>query len=93
MTAAALASSVFTLRLRDKVSAWMWALPIGGAAVIGWGRIAGGVHFYTDVLTGLGVGVATGAVVPLLHELRTPTQSWYIIPDRGGITGIWVCRL
>ena len=36
--------------------------------MIAWGRVEGGVHFPTDVLMGVPVGIAIGYLVPALHR-------------------------
>ena len=38
-------------------------------------RVAGGKHFFTDVLTGAAIGTATGFLVPWLHSLRAEKNS------------------
>ncbi len=59
----------FTLRHPD--SPWRWAVYSGALAVTAataYGRVGGGMHFYTDVVAGAVVGAAFGLVVPLAHR-------------------------
>ena len=58
----------------SRLIALVWILTEGLAASTAARRVFAGKHFWTDVLTGAAVGVATGLVVPLLHR-RLPTGS------------------
>lgn len=63
--------TVFTLR-RPK-SPWrfaIWGAGLAAAAAVGACRVAGGEHFWTDVLAGAAAGGAIGALVPALHLRR-----------------------
>lgn len=70
-TAAGMASWATTFTLRHPESPWRFAV-IGGAVawtgVTAYGRVAGGRHFYTDVLAGVVLGGALGFVIPKLHQ-------------------------
>ncbi len=47
---------------------WVWGVGLGLATAVGYFRMAGDMHYLTDVLAGAAVGVATGIAVPrLLH--------------------------
>ena len=46
-------------------------------------RVAGGKHFFTDVLTGAVIGTATGFLVPWLHSLRAEKNSAGALPASG----------
>jgi len=72
-TAVAAASTVFTTTffLRHPDSPWRW--PVAGLAAVltgltAYGRVGGGMHFYSDVAVGIVVGAATGFLVPYLHN-------------------------
>jgi len=70
-TSAAVTAYTVTFALRHPDSPWRFAVA-GGAvaltAMTAWGRVAGGMHFYTDVLGGAVIGVAAGLAVPLAHR-------------------------
>jgi membrane-associated phospholipid phosphatase len=69
--AAAVAGSWLFAR-RHPRSPWRWVVWAGSlalAAVTASLRVAAGKHFFTDVLTGAGVGSAVGFLVPYLHRL------------------------
>jgi membrane-associated phospholipid phosphatase len=85
-SAAAAAAYATTFALRHPDSAWRWV--IAGVAVaatgfVGASRIAGGMHFYTDVLAGALLGGATGVLVPVLHE-RDARLAATVGPAPGG---------
>jgi undecaprenyl-diphosphatase len=70
-TAAAVTAYTVTFSLRHPDSPWRFA--VAGAAVVltsvtAWGRVAGGMHFYTDVIGGAVIGAAAGLAVPLAHR-------------------------
>ena len=46
----------------------MWGTSLSLAAVTGYARVKGGVHFPSDVLVGAAVGAAIGHLVPTLHR-------------------------
>ncbi|MEO1480709.1 MAG: phosphatase PAP2 family protein, partial [Myxococcota bacterium] len=57
--------------LRHPTSRWRYAAAGGAAlwtAATGYGRVAAGRHFYTDVLAGAVLGTTVGFLVPKLHE-------------------------
>lgn len=68
--AAAAAAYAVTFGLRHPDSPWRWivaAAAVGVSGLTGYSRIAGGMHFYSDVLAGVMIGAASGIIVPLLH--------------------------
>lgn len=70
-TAAAMTSYICTFFWRHPDSWWRFPVLLFGAAITattGYGRIAGGWHFYTDVFAGALIGVAAGFLVPQLHR-------------------------
>lgn len=70
-TSAAVTAYTVTFALRHPDSPWRFAVA-GGAvaltAMTAWGRVAGGMHFYTDVLGGAVIGAVAGLAVPLAHR-------------------------
>ncbi|MFO0588211.1 MAG: phosphatase PAP2 family protein [Polyangiaceae bacterium] len=69
-------SYLFTLRHPNSpLVAPMWILTEGTAALTAGLRVAAGMHFWTDVLTGGAIGVAIGALVPYLHtRVKAPAS-------------------
>lgn len=71
---------------------WVWAVGMTLASAVGYLRVAGDMHYLTDVLTGAAVGTAVGVAVPLvLHGredgARTPgaTPGAQVVPLPLGI--------
>ena len=58
-----------------------------GAAATGFLRIAGDMHYLSDVLTGMGVGLATGFLLPWLLHFGPHNQS--SDEDDGGDDVAW----
>lgn len=87
-SAAALATAyATTFGLRHPNSPWRFAVYGTSAALTlatGYGRIAGGWHFYTDVLAGLVIGGAAGFAVPYLHRRSDVTVSVNVDPQQTG---------
>lgn len=74
----ALATSAGTVSsLRGYRSApWVWGAGLSAAAAVGYLRIAGDMHYLTDVVTGAAVGSAIGLAVPrLLHRRESREGS------------------
>ncbi|MBI3178902.1 MAG: phosphatase PAP2 family protein [Deltaproteobacteria bacterium] len=86
-TAAALAAAyatTFTLRHPD--SPWRWAVYASGtlmALATSYARIAGGFHFYSDIVAGLAIGATAGIAVPLLHS-REDLEVTPLVTSGGG---------
>lgn len=75
-TGAAFASYVFGRYFPD--SPWRYAVTAASyslAALTATFRMAGGSHFFTDVLTGALIGTVSGILVPWLHETGTSSES------------------
>ncbi len=74
----------FTLRHPD--SPWRWAVDGGAAAltaITAYGRVGGGMHFYTDVVAGALVGATFGLVVPLAHRTAVRVTALGVPRGRG----------
>ena len=71
-------------------SPWRFAI-LGGsyslAAATGVLRVMSGNHFATDVLTGAGVGILTGFLVPFCHKISTDDMQISFTP-----LGISLCK-
>ena len=70
-TAAATTAYTVAFSLRHPDSPWRFAVAGGAVALTAftaWGRVAGGMHFYTDILGGAVIGAAAGLAVPLAHR-------------------------
>lgn len=69
-------SYLFTLRHpHSPLVAPMWILTEGAAAFTAGLRVAAGMHFWTDILTGGAIGLALGTLVPFLHTRAAITTS------------------
>lgn len=84
--AAAGATQVARLRRRP---GWRWlaAAAFGGAAAVGWLRVAGDQHWLTDVLAGAAVGTAAGLGVPalVLRPAGGRSPGLALVPVPGGL--------
>ena len=69
-----------------KTEPYIWTIGLALAATTAYLRLAGDEHYFTDVLTGTAVGVATGLTVPLLS--RTDTHV-VVAGDGAAIAGTW----
>jgi len=87
MAATLAATATYMAFTRDDPEWVRWVI-LGGSiiatSIVGVGRILSGAHFTTDVLGGLGAGVAVGVLVPHLHR-AAPVR---VVPnvERGGGT-------
>ncbi len=78
-TAAAAGSTAYatTFWLKHPAGWARWAVAaaaVSVTAVTGYGRVAGGKHFYTDVVAGALVGGVCGFVLPMVHLEQAPVQ-------------------
>jgi membrane-associated phospholipid phosphatase len=77
-TSAAFSLAVFTGIWFDNVysgsswSKWVWGGGLSAAALVGILRIAGGMHYPSDVLAGAAIGSLIGWIVPTLHRNSAP---------------------
>lgn len=55
-----------------RTAPWVWGIGLPLAAATGYFRIAGDMHYLTDVLAGAAVGTAIGVAVPRLLHPREP---------------------
>jgi hypothetical protein len=69
---AAAAGTVSTMR-GYKSAPWVWGIGMGLAASVAYFRMAGDMHYFTDVLVGAVVGSAIGWAVP--HFLHGPENG------------------
>jgi membrane-associated phospholipid phosphatase len=90
--AATLASTATYLAFTRPGLAWERWLVLGGSiaatGVVGVGRILTAAHFTTDVVAGVGAGIATGVLVPHLHRI-SPVRILPSADRHGGTLGIY----
>ena len=65
---------------------------LGGAVLatglVGYGRVGGGEHFYTDVIAGAVLGGVLGYLVPIWHRAdAVPGLAFEILPGGAGV--VW----
>jgi membrane-associated phospholipid phosphatase len=67
--ATSLAAGCITVGMRHGRIPWRWTWILSAvlSGLVGVGRVLAGKHFPSDVLVGVPVGAAIGAVVPVLH--------------------------
>jgi len=93
-TASATTAFATLFALRHPHSPWRWPV-IGGAAawtaLTAFGRLQGGMHFFSDVIGGAALGTAFGILLPLLNrkeisplDLPNQTTSQPLIFNIGG---------
>lgn len=79
-TAAATTAYAMTFALRHPDSPWRWVVMGAGIVVTGvaaYARVAGGMHFYTDVVAGMALGATSGFVIPYLNRRHAQVGvSW-----------------
>jgi membrane-associated phospholipid phosphatase len=68
------AGTVSTLR-GYRSAPWVWGTGMAAASVVGYLRIAGDMHYLTDVLTGAALGAAMGFAVPWFAHGREEGAS------------------
>jgi membrane-associated phospholipid phosphatase len=56
-----------------RTAPWVWGIGLPLAAAAGYFRIAGDMHYLTDVVAGAAVGTAMGVAIPRLLHGREPT--------------------
>ena len=87
-TAFALAVSSGTVASRRgrRIAPAIWVTGLTLAVATSYLRIASEQHYLTDVLAGVGTGVAIGLAVPFLHRPRgsRPAVAAMVAPVRGG---------
>lgn len=85
-TAATFISKVFTDIHGDSIwSKLLWGSSLSLAALTGYARVKGGVHYPSDVIIGAAVGFAIGYLVPVFHRKKTGDRlSIIITPNRIG---------
>ncbi len=62
----------------------VWSASLSVAALAGYARVKGGMHFPTDVVVGGAVGVAIGYLVPALHRVGSD-QRLSVSASPGGM--------
>ena len=73
-TIAAAAGTVSSMR-GYKSAPWVWGVGMTLAAATAYLRVAGDMHYLTDVLVGAGAGIATGIAIPRLMHPREDAGS------------------
>lgn len=89
--AAGFTAYAMTFALRHADSGWRYVVGLGAGlatAAVAYGRVAGGRHFYSDVLAGALLGAGCGAVIPLMHRKETEAQGVVVQPT--GVQLSWV---
>lgn len=85
-TASVATAYALTFALRHPDNPWRYAVIGGGllaTGAVGAGRVAGGMHFVSDVIAGACLGAAVGFVLPYLN--RTPARLQVsVVPDEAG---------
>jgi membrane-associated phospholipid phosphatase len=89
MMTAALTAAAVTVEARTGARVWPWFVVGGGGLLVAAGRVAGGVHFYSDVIVGGAVGVGAGLLIPWLHKRRGEMGSVMVVPQHGGALALW----
>lgn len=86
-TAFALAVSSGTVASRRgrRLAPAIWATGLTVGAVSGYLRVASEQHYLTDVIAGIGSGVAIGLAVPALHRASGERAAAAIAPTPGGV--------
>ena len=88
----AAAGTVSTMRGYSSAP-WVWGVGMALAASVAWFRVAGDMHYFTDVLTGAAVGTAVGAAVPWLFHRPARAEERgggvRVLPTLGGVLVIF----
>jgi membrane-associated phospholipid phosphatase len=82
--AIAVSSGTVAMRRGRRVAPALWISGLTLGAVSGYLRVASAQHWMTDVVAGVGSGVAIGLAVPLLHRSRGDRVSAALAPVPGG---------
>ncbi len=59
-------------------------------ALVGYYRFRAMKHFPTDILMGLGVGAATGIIIPELHKISKKNSGLSLNPYVGKVSGLYM---
>ena len=90
-TAAATTAYATTFWLRHPDSPARYVVTAGAVAMtgaVGYARVAGGMHFYIDVLAGAVMGGVTGWLVPLWHRADRDTRVAVSPLPGGGLVAL-----
>jgi membrane-associated phospholipid phosphatase len=89
----ALSHGAMTYNYRHEAGVWPWAITglVGGAVAAG--RVAGGYHFYSDVIIGALAGTSVGVVNSLLHRTAGDTGTLAVMPEKGGLRVVYSAAL
>jgi membrane-associated phospholipid phosphatase len=90
--AMAVSSATVAQRRGRRIAPALWATGLTLGAVSGYLRVASGQHYFTDVLAGLGWGVAIGFTVPYLHRARDSSVTAALMPARDGALVLFTIR-
>jgi hypothetical protein len=84
------AAMTYQLRHPDEDSRWVvWGTTMTLAGVTAALRVAGGQHFFSDVLLGAAAGAAVGVVVPTLHRRSGPSTAQTATITPTGVRFVW----
>ncbi len=83
------AATILSMRYPKSPLKWpVWTFAMMGGASVAMLRTLAGKHFYTDVLLGAFLGIASGVAIPLLHARRLrPHRKVEVYPAGVGIGG------
>lgn len=87
-----LAAKVYSDYYPESKIKWVY---YGAASAItlttGYMRLAGGMHFPSDIILGIGMGAITGILVPQFHKIKNPSYSLlpYTNGEAKGLTFIY----
>lgn len=81
------AGTIASLR-HERLAPLVWVIGEAAATATAISRLAANQHFATDIIVGGAVGAGIGALVPVLHRVRTPLHLGGSASSTGGIVTI-----
>jgi membrane-associated phospholipid phosphatase len=85
----ALTAAAITVNRRHGVQAWPWIVTGVVGVSIAAGRVAAGLHFYSDVAVGALMGLGVGYLTTRLHALPEPVSRLSFTPVGGGALAVY----